>query len=414
MKPRESLGRRIVVAYLMFAAGSTLFFAIMAAVAVEGIEDHLVDQRLRDVAEWASPRHAGGLPVSMPAGITFHHSAAIPKPLRSLTPGVHIIHVDGIGLHVLMGQDALGKFVVVDHESDYEDLELVVYSMFAVGFVGFLVFSLFLGGFIGRRFVTPITTLASAVREGSTELPYTERNDELGVLARAFAAHTSELRGFLDRERFFTGDVSHELRTPLTVIIGAAEILAANAQGQPAIAGPADRILRAANEAADCVRVLLLLARSPELIPQTETDIDAVVRADTARYQSLVDGKPVQLRYLGGTPFSVPGPAELYTAAIGNLIRNACQYTEQGSVEIRLGERSVIVADTGPGLPQAVRATLANHAGVAAGNGSSGTGIGLTLVRRICECLGATLTLDDRPGGGSVFEISFSANFTKS
>ena len=414
MTPRKSLGKRIVAAYLLFAAGSTLFFAIMAAVAIEGIEAHLVDQRLKDVAAWASPRHAGGLPVAMPAGVTFHHGDAIPASLRALKPGVHLIHVDGVGLHVLMGHDAFGKFAVVDHESDYEDVELVVYSLFAVGFVGFLVFSLFLGGFIGRRFVTPITTLASAVRDGSGELPFTDRDDELGVLARAFAAHTSELRGFLDRERYFTGDVSHELRTPLTVIIGAAELLVAQGAGQAAIAGPAERILRAANEAADCVRVLLLLARTPALLPTTETDIDAVVRADTARYQSLVEGKPVALRYLDGTPFTVRGPAELYATAIGNLIRNACQYTSEGEVEIRLGERAVIIADTGPGLPDAVRATLPDHAGLPAGTGSSGTGIGLTLVRRICESLGATLSLEDRPGGGSVFTITFPDHFTKS
>lgn len=412
MKPRESLRRRIAIAYLLFALGSSVFFAIMAAMAVEGIEAHLVDQRLMDVAAWASPRHAGGLPVSMPAGVTFHHGAAIPASLRALTPGVHKVHVEGIGMHVFIGSDALGRYAVVDHESEYEQIELVVYALFALGFAGFLVFSLFLGGFIGSRFVTPITTLATAVRSGATDLPLTDRNDELGVLARAFATHTGELRGYLDRERFFTGDVSHELRTPLTVIIGAAEILLAQAHEQPALAAPAERILRAANEAAECVRVLLLLARSPQLIAPASCDIDALVRADIARYQPLVAGKPVQLQYQGGTNFSVRGPVELCSCAIGNLIRNACQYTGEGAVTVRLEQRSVIVEDTGPGVPAAVRATLADVAGQA-GAGSSGTGIGLSLVRRICEYLGATLSVDDRAGGGSVFSITFPLDLTK-
>jgi signal transduction histidine kinase len=418
MKPRDSLRRRIVSAYLLFAGCATVFFAAMAAVAVEGIEEYLVDQRLLKVAEWASPRHARGLPVDLPTGLSFHHGAAIPAAFVHLPSGVNDLHLGGRSLHVLMGRDARGDYVVVDHESAYEQIELVVYSLFAVGFIGFLLLSAVLGRFIGSRFVTPITALAEAVREGSDDLPLTGRHDELGVLARAFAEHTSKLRGYLDRERFFTGDVSHELRTPLTVIIGAAEILVANADSHPVIAAPSERILRAANEAAECVRVLLLLARSPELIPLSSTDIDQVARADTQRYQTLVENKPVQLRYLGGTPFVVEGPAELCTAAIGNLIRNACQYTQAGQVDVRLGERSVIVEDTGPGLPDAVRATLPGSLGAdpnpGAGAGSSGTGIGLTLVRRICEYLGATLTLRDRVGGGSTFEIAFPAHLTKS
>ncbi|MFP5391759.1 MAG: sensor histidine kinase [Gammaproteobacteria bacterium] len=405
----RSLRRRISIAFLLFALGSTLFFATMAVVAVEGIEEHLVDQRLQDVAEWASPRHAGGMSVSMPVGVTFHHGDAIPASLRAVPPGVHTVHVDGIGLHVLAGQDALGKYVVVDHESDYEKIEVVVYSLFGVGFIGMLVLSTVLGGFIGARVVSPIAQLADAVRAGSDLLPLTERDDELGVLARAFAAHTTQLRSYLDRERFFTGDVSHELRTPLTVIIGAAEILVAQGEGRPGIAAPAARILRAANEAAECVRVLLLLARSPELIPHTLTDIETVARAESGRYHALVEGKPVELRYLGGHGFTVQGPLELCSAAIGNLIRNACQYTEHGHVEVRLQDRSVIVEDSGPGLPAAVRATVANGVAPAGGAGSSGTSIGLTLVRRICEYLGATLVFSDRPGGGSIFEIRFPA-----
>ncbi len=232
MRP-DSLRRGIALAYLWFALGSSVFFALVAIIVVEGIEVHLVDNRLAEVAAWASPRHAAGLPVAMPAGLSFYHGATIPLSLRNLPPGAGEVHVDGVGLHVLAGKDDTGDYVVVDHESDYEKTELAVYSMFALGFVGFMLAAFFHGRFIASRLVTPVMTLATAVRNGVPELPLLEREDELGVLARAFAAHTSELRGYLDRERFFTGDVSHELRTPLTVIIGAAEILVGQAGSKP-------------------------------------------------------------------------------------------------------------------------------------------------------------------------------------
>jgi signal transduction histidine kinase len=406
MKLLDSLKRRIVIAYTLYAFGFVMFFTLIAAFSVEGIEEHLVDNRLRQVAIWAVPRQAANLPVEMPAGVSFHRGEDIPISLRGLPPGVQEKDVDGVGLHILAGHDALGDYLVVDHESDYEKVELVVYSMFGIGFLGFLLFSYFLGGYVARGLVTPIMDLAGAVGRGTPELPLQDRNDELGVLARAFSVHTSELREVLERERFFTGDVSHELRSPLTVIMGAAEVLMAHGQGSPGYA-QAQRIYRAAQEAAECVTVLLLLARAPDLAELPEVDLGLVAHAETERHQHLVANRPVRLEFSGGAGFPVRAPRELCAAAIGNLVRNACQYTEHGTVTVRLGPRCVTVEDSGPGLPVGVRAALAGQGPAPAASGSAGTGLGLALVRRICAYLGASLTLNDRPGGGSVFVIEF-------
>src|SRR6185369_256922 len=248
MKKADSLRRRIIVAYMTFAVVVSAVFSVIAAIAVEGIEGKLVDERLRDVAEWAAPRHAGGMPVQMPAGLTFHYGADIPSSLRGLPPGVVDIKVDGTTLHVYAGHDDKGDYVVVDHDSEYDKIEIVVYSMFAAGFFAFVGCSLILARFLANRIVNPITSLSQAVEARNDALPCLERNDELGTLARAFAGRTAELKQFLDRERFFTGDVSHELRTPLTVISGAAELLMAQTEGEVALHAPSERIYRAARE----------------------------------------------------------------------------------------------------------------------------------------------------------------------
>ena len=407
MRPSDSLRRRIVFAYLLFAVGASLLFAVIAAIAVEGIETHLVDNRLEEIAAWASPRYAGKLPVDMPAGLSFHHGDAIPLSLRGLPPGVGEVHVDGIGLHVLSGRDALGPYVVVDHESDYEKVELVVYSLFLAGFLGFLLMSLMLGGFVARRFVTPIVHLAQAVEAGEMALPLLDEKNELGVLARAFAAHTMVLRQYLDRERYFTGDVSHELRSPLTVIMGAAEILLAKGESDPALRAPAERIYRAAQEATECVNVLLLLARAPALDEQPLVNAGAVARDEIRRHLPLAEAKQLRLHFDGGADFDLRAPRDLLAAALGNLIRNACQHTETGEVVVRLGEGSVSVEDSGSGLPPAVRDTISDHLAAAPSTGSAGTGLGLSLVKRICAYLGGRLEFADRPGGGSVFKIVF-------
>ena len=407
MKKTESLRRRIIVAYMAFAVAVTAVFALIAALAIEGIEEKLVDERLQEVARWAAPRHAGGMSVQMPAGLTFHHGADIPRSLRGMPHGVREITVDGIDLHVLAGHDGRDEYVVVDHDSEYEKIEVVVYSMFAAGFVVFVACSLMLARYMANRIVTPITLLSQAVQARRDDLPSLDREDELGMLARAFASRTGELKEFLHRERFFTGDVSHELRTPLTVISGAAEVLMARTEGDASLHAPAERIYRAAREASDVTSVLLRLARSPERLDAPQQSADELAKAEAARSQPLVAGKPVTLRYLGGSDFIVHGSRELLQAAIGNLLRNACAYTEQGEVVVRLEQRSVVVEDTGPGLPPAALARLRGESRPEGDGASSGSGLGLGLVQRICAYLGAELKLQQREGGGTRFDIVF-------
>lgn len=407
MRPFNSLKWRIIVAYLLFAVVASLFFAIIAAIAVEGIEVRLVDERLKEVAAWASPRHAAGLSIEMPAGLSFHHADDIPPPLRGLAPGMHEKTVDGVDLHVLAGRDVHGDFVVIDHTTEYEKIELVVYSMFALAFLGFLICASLLGAFIANRLITPIMALAQAVKAGQPALPLQDSADELGILARAFAARTAELAEVLDRERFFTGDVSHELRTPLTVITGAAEILMAHGDGAPVVRAASERIARAAREASNSVTVLLRLARAPELLECAPFSVAELAGQECQRYQPYTAGKPLTLVFVPGNDFQLDAPRELLAAAIGNLVRNACLYTLQGEVIVRLAGRALIVEDTGPGLPEAARARLLHQPIPAGLGGSSGTGLGLGLVQRICLHLGARLTCTPRPGGGSVLCIDF-------
>ena len=407
MKKPDSLRRRIVVAYVAFAVVVSAVFAVIAALAVEGIEDRLVDERLEDVASWASPRFAGGMQVQMPAGLTFHHGGDIPRSLRGLPHGVHNMDVDGVALNVLAGRDSLGEFVVVDHDTAYQQIEVVVYSMFAASFLVFVACSLMLARFLANRIVTPITLLAQAVDERAGDLPCQQREDELGSLARAFAGRTAELTQFLDRERFFTGDVSHELRTPLTVISGAAELLMAQTEGEPALHAPAERIYRAAREASEVTTVLLRLARSPERLEWSAHSAVTLVERELARCQPLVANKPVQLVFAGGGDFPLYGPRELLAAAVGNLLRNACAYTEQGQVTVRLGARSLVVEDTGPGLPPATLARLRGEPAPEQDGVSAGSGLGLGLVQRICGHLGASLQVQQGDGSGTRFTIHF-------
>lgn len=406
MKPFKSIGRQIISAYLIFTVACCLLFIIIGTIVIEGIEVRLVDDRLKEVAAWAAPRHAGGLPVEMPSGLSFHHGEGIPTSLRSLPEGVQEATVDGVGLHVLGGHTPAGPYVVIDHESDYDNVEAAVYSLILASFVGFLGLSLLLGRYMARRFVSPLTDLSASVAVGRPELPLLQVNNEFGALARAFDTYAKDMQHYLDRERFFTGDVSHELRTPLTIIRGAVEILSVETDKHPSMRAPIDRINRALQDATDSVNVLLMLARAPNLIESSEISVSALAQAQVQQYQFMVEKKPVELDFIGGD-FQFRVPSKLLEAALGNLIRNACLYTERGTVTVEISGQTIQVRDTGAGLPKAVVAMLLDeHTSTYVG--SEGTGLGLALVKRICEYIGATLRFVSNPDQGSILEIDCS------
>ncbi len=410
MTQTRTLRRRIVTAYLYFALAICTFFSLVASFAVHGVEDLLVDEHLQSIAEWASPRYSSGQPVDMPSGLAFYHGATIPAELRHLPLGVGRASFEGDIAHVLVGEDHVGRYVVIDKASEFKSIERVIYVAITIGLLGFVAFSFFLGTFIARGFVDPIGRLAESVKSRkSNVLPLLDNEDELGVLARAFDAHTAELKQFLARERFFTGDVSHELRTPLTIIIGAAELLIEQTADRPALQAAAKRILHAAQDATECVSTLLLLARKPDSLERPETSVADVIHAEVERSRQLLRGKPVTLHYEEENDFTVCARRELLTSAIGNLVRNACQYTDEGTVLVRTYERTVSVEDTGPGIPDVIRARLADRADGTPLVGSAGSGLGLALVTRICEHLGATLEIADQPTRGSIFRIHFPA-----
>lgn len=411
MKPFRSITRQIVSVYVLFTVACCVLFVILGTVVIEAIEAHLVDDRLKEVAAWAAPRYAGGLPVEMPSGLSFHHGEGIPQSLRTLRAGVQEIEVDGIGLHVLGGSTAAGPFVVVDHESDYDKVEQAVFALVGLCVAGFIGFSLILGNFMARRFVSPIIDLSAAVAERKRELPLLDTNNELGALARSFDGYAKEMRDVLDRERFFTGDVSHELRTPLTIIRGAADILLLECANNVALTGPVDRIQRAVQDASDSVSVLLMLARAPQLIESHDISAGALARRQVEQYQFLVKQKDVELTFEGGD-FRFRVQEKLLEAALGNLIRNACLYTDAGKVVVRIIDRRIQVQDCGGGLPPAVLAMFRGEQ-LDRLAGSEGTGLGLVLVQRICHHIGATVQVVATSASGTIIEMDCSPSFTK-
>lgn len=409
MRRDRSLRRRIASAFAWMAVGVCIFFALVMFFFVQEIERHFLERRLLAVGRWqAGFVQQGASPAALPPGFGFYAGQSIPEDLAQLPPGYRELRRGKQALLVMKAAHEGVPYVVVDEIGDFRKIRREILLALAIGILGSGALAFVLGRITAGRVISPVTGLADAVEKDALgeHAPLVQRQDEIGVLARTFAARTEQLNGFLVRERLFTGDVSHELRTPLTVILGAAEVLSARFGSNSELATIVDRIQRTAMDTAETVAALLLLSRAPETLDRPRTELRPILEREAERSRPLLGGRDVQLVLDIQADVTVYARGELTAMAIGNLLRNACSYTEQGRVTVRLEQHQLIVQDTGPGLPPQVREHLFKRL-VRSDAAGAGSGLGLSIAKRICDHLGWKIVAEEPASRGTRFVVRF-------
>lgn len=410
MKPRLSLKQSISLTYILLAVIVAGAFSLVSYISVEIIEEQVIDARLSKMADRLIELQPGGRMPDAPPDIRFMINDTIPAELRQLPAGSHEVGLGNRHVHALLRDHGSSRYAVVQEVDELEHTELVILLSLAIGFAVSLLLAAVLGVVCAKRIIAPVAALAEAVgrNAGPTELPSLSAQDEIGVLARAFAKRTDELQQFLQRERLFTGDVSHELRTPLTIMLGAAEVLTAQLADRPAQLATAERIRRVAAEAAQGVSALLLLARVPESLDAPRIVLNSIIKSEIERCRPLLYGKPVECRLDWTEEVTVHVRPELAGIVIGNLLRNACRHTEQGQILVQLAAGRLVIEDTGSGIPQKVRERLFER--FVHGDdlpAHEGTGLGLSIVKRVVDHVGWGICLEIPQAGGTRFVLTF-------
>ena len=278
---------------------------------------------------------------------------------------------------------------------------------------------------IASSAVEPIGRLNAAMGEIrsdrlSRRLGWTDRNDELGSLAHSFDAMLDRLEDGFARERQFISDASHELKTPLTVINANAQMLQRWADRDPQIR---EESLRAIGDEsaslASMVNGMLLLAKaeSGDDIPREPVALANVVADAVRGARPRAEEKGLALEFdaaadAGEGP-TVLGDPKLLGQLFTNLIDNAIKFTEAGSVAVSLdatdGRAVVEIRDTGVGIDAEAMGRVFDRfyrADPSRNRAIPGTGLGLAIVRSIARVHDGTVTVGQRPEGGSVFRVS--------
>jgi signal transduction histidine kinase len=304
------------------------------------------------------------------------------------------------------------RFVVLYNESRLIERERTFLALLVGAAVLMIGLSAVAGSWLARRMTAPVTDLVKRVaglrpEDAPDSLESEFKWDEVRELAHDFDIYLERLRAFIQRERLFTGDISHELRTPLAVSSGAVQILLSDDALPEAARERVGRIARAMREMQEITDALLALAREQDqgTASAEPCDVAQVMEDVLAKQRELFRGKPVQVELeLAASPV-VAAERPLLAVVLGNLLRNAFAYTDRGRIIVRLDACCVSIEDNGPGIAPEDRERVFRP--YYRGARSSGAGLGLSLVRRICERYGWSIDLVPTASGGTRAELRF-------
>lgn len=210
----------------------------------------------------------------------------------------------------------------------------------------------------------------------------------------------------------FIANITHEMNTPLTSIKGYAELLSSGMlneeQTKVAYSTIASQSERLSNLIACVINYNEI---SNDELPSYEVDLSKLAKETLAVLKPEAAEKGVELIDETQDGVTVLSRHERMSELLGNLIRNAIRYNKEGgSVTVYLNYGGLSVKDTGVGISEENKDKIfsrfftvdKSHSGK-----NGGFGLGLAVVKKICDKAGWTITVQSTPDEGSTFTVDF-------
>ena len=235
---------------------------------------------------------------------------------------------------------------------------------------------------------------------------------EVEPLVRALNSLFARLERALQSERQFTGNAAHELRTPLSALRVQAQVAqraSSDEQRQRAL----QQTIAGVDQASHLVDQLLTLARLDSrqtTLASAPVNLNEVARRIAANLEPLARQRRVSVQVSGDTETVTLGDETCLGILVRNLVDNAVRYAGGGGAVTVAVRRNglfnlVTVRDTGPGIAEGQHSEMFRRFRRGRDMVSSGSGLGLSIVRRIAELHGGGVGLENQALGGLCCEV---------
>jgi signal transduction histidine kinase len=410
------LSLRLKAALALFAAASALLAAQAIGVRklAESQEERLIrsiiDDDMHNLLQSYRDEPASLPPVDPVVGARVSQEGgqwfALPASLASLPEGVHEVELGGREVHVAVARFGAERIYRSYDYSAFEQKFRDGMDALLVGTAIFVLPSIWLAYWLSGLLVRQVGGLARqvrALRSGAASSIDPQRYDEREVaeLAGAVNDYHSRMAAMVEREKDFTANVSHELRTPLTRIRTSCELL------EPAAATldakSRQRLLQIEQAAEDMhamIECLLALARE-EPAAAASARLAGIVDAILERYAERLERQSVRAVVAIPDDVLVQANAPALGIVLSNLVDNALRHTEGGEIRFSYADGALTVADTGSGIPAEALPHVFDRFYRAPGGHGEGFGIGLAIVKKICDRYGWRISVDSGVRAGT-------------
>lgn len=259
---------------------------------------------------------------------------------------------------------------------------------------------------------------AKRIAEGD----YTERaeimtHDEVGMLAEDFnmmagavQSHINELNENAERQQLFMGGLTHEFKTPLTSVIGHSETLLFTNPTEEAAENSLLHILEECRRLERMRQKLFRLITLNEQIRLKEEQVQELLDSVRSSTDEELKSKNITMN-IDCSIDTLPMDFDLMQSLFINLVDNAVKASGEGqTIELRAHENTISVTDHGIGIPEKEIQRIFEpfyRVDKSRSRKMGGAGLGLALVKRIADALGAKIQVESKVGKGTTVSVIF-------
>ena len=290
--------------------------------------------------------------------------------------------------------------------SETHPAETKIDFILAGGILAALVSGIWVGTSIAGKTLDPFRRLAQNLEQepdddGIINIQRDSTGDEIDALTKALEHYNERIRELIKKEKSFTANASHELRTPIAVIAGAAEILEDSPTLAPGDKHTVNRIRYEADNIREQINLLLAIARGQKQFgDEKDLDITAIINEEIDNLSGKWRAKGIQIETVKKENTVAHGSALALKLVIRNILDNAISYTHEGKITVTTNIDSIVIEDTGPGIPNEIKGKVFERFFRGNQSGSHAhTGIGLSLVQQLCEASRWKMQIETATGG---------------
>ena len=394
MKRTFGLAQRIFLGFglqLLLIVG---IYAVAMTQSTEFMENNLVSDMLREELEMSVQELNYHEELQLPPSMRIYSDDPrldpIPEQFKKLPEGfTEIISDDSSFVYRL--QAGPYSYILFRDQYDFERSERIYdFVILLCSLIVLVLGAFFAWWWVKRRVIKPVQDLSDQVRAIAATRTYQPlqmnfADDEVGELARICDKALKRFHEALIRERLFTADISHELRTPLTIIQTSAELLEMDKSGRRS--DLIEKIQQGCHSLKDLLNIFVNLARNTAFEAQESDSVHDTLDSVIEYYKPRAEEKKLKLNFKVNA--ACPGffsPVIISTIA-GNLIKNALLYTKEGEVTVTETATGFEVFDTGEGIDPSLKDKIFMPY-TRGSNEEPGSGMGLSIVKRLCDRFG--------------------------